>query len=132
MALADLAFDLIYIMHVLKHLGVVFDEMPEATTHDPEAHALVERVGADEVHGPVTAETDSKAAHDLCHRDSSGGGKTRHLDRKEFKMRELRKRKKVAVKLVRTEDMEADILTKILPKQLFDKHRRSLKNLSAA
>ena len=47
-------------------------------------------------------------------------------------MRELRKRKKVAVKLVRTEDMEADILTKILPKQLFDKHRRSLKNLSAA
>ena len=47
-------------------------------------------------------------------------------------MRELRKRRRVAVRLVKTDEMEADILTKILEKPPFDKHRRSLKNLAAA
>ena len=47
-------------------------------------------------------------------------------------MRELRKRRRVIVRLVKTEDMEADILTKILERPLADKHRRSLKNLGAA
>ena len=47
-------------------------------------------------------------------------------------MRELRKRRRVVVKLVKTDEMEADILTKILERPMFDKHRRSLKNLGAA
>jgi len=117
-------------MFVLEHLGVQFTELPEATTDDPEAHALVERM--QDVHGPVEVETDSKSAHDLIHRNSSGGGATRHVERKEFKMRELQRRKKVAVRLVKTADMEADILTKILDRAAFDKHRRTIKNLAAA
>ena len=50
-------------------------------------------------------------------------------------MRELQMRKKVAVKLVGTADMEADILTNIrlniLDRATFDKHRRTIKNLAA-
>ena len=85
-----------------------------------------------DIHGPIEAQTDSKSAHDLVHRNSSGGGATRHIERKEFKMRELQRRKKVAVTLVGTADMEADILTKILDRPTFDRHRKSMKNLGAA
>ena len=111
------------------------DEQPEAATDDPEAHSMIGRVldaHSANTHGIVEAETDAKAAYDLCHRESSGGGASRHIDRREFKMRELRKRRRVIVRLVKTEDMEADILTKILERPLADKHRRSLKNLGAA
>ena len=137
MALADLALDLEFCRIVLEHLGVVFetDDQPEAATDDPEAHTMIGRVldaQASGAHGIVEAETDAKSAYDLCHRDSSGGGASRHIDRREFKMRELRKRKRVVVRLVKSEDMEADILTKILERPLADKHRRSLKNLGAA
>ena len=130
MALASLAFDLLFVRAILAHLGVEFDELPEATTADHEAHALVERTSG--VHGPIDVETDAKSAHDLIHRNTSGGGATRHVDRKEFKMRELQQRKLVAVRLVPTEAMEADLMTKILDYGTFCKHRASLKNMAAA
>jgi hypothetical protein len=84
------------------------------------------------LHGEIEVSTDSKAAHDLVHRNSSGGGATRHVERKEFKMRELRARRICVVKLVRTDDMVADILTKILDRKAFERHKRTLNNLAAA
>ena len=46
-------------------------------------------------------------------------------------MRELAARKIVSVRLVRTDEMEADIMTKILERQPFEKHRDSIMNAAA-
>ena len=63
-ALADCAIELLHIIEVVGFLG-------------------------HEVSGPVEVSTDSKAAYDLCHRFTSAQN-SRHIDRKMFKMRELR------------------------------------------
>ena len=55
---------------------------------------------------------------------------SRHVDRKMFKMRELRGAGFVAVKHVPTEINPADIFTKILSRQPFEKHRRMVLNLA--
>ena len=47
-------------------------------------------------HGPVDVETDSKGAYDLCHREGPGKN-SRHIERRMFKMRELRGLNKVNV-----------------------------------
>ena len=83
-----------------------------------------------EVEGPVTVWTDNKAAYDLCHRFTSAQN-SRHVDRKLFKMRELRGLGVVDVRHVRTEDNPADIFTKILSRQVFEKHRATILNLDA-
>ena len=46
-------------------------------------------------------------------------------------MRELAAKKLVALRLVKTADMEADMMTKILERAAFDKHRDSVMNVSA-
>ena len=129
MALASLALELLYLARVLKHLGVEFEDKYEASTKDPEAHALIERVSHN-LAGEVEAETDSKSAYDLCHR-SSAGSSTRHVQRRVFKMRELVSQRLVSLKLVSTADMYADILTKILDIPAFRKCRSALMNLEA-
>ena len=63
-ALADCAIELIYMMSLLAFIGYTC-----ATD--------------------VLVETDNKGAYDLCHRFSSVQH-SRHIDRKLFKMRELR------------------------------------------
>ena len=63
-ALADCAIELLYIIGLLEFLG----------------HTQAE---------PIEVFTDNKAAYDLCHRFTSAQ-KSRHIDRKLFKMRELR------------------------------------------
>ena len=63
-ALADFAIELLHIIEVVGFLG-------------------------HEVSGPVEVSTDSKAAYDLCHRFTSAQN-SRHIDRKMFKMREMR------------------------------------------
>ena len=104
-ALADLAIELIHVRGVLEFIGL-------------------------EVEGPVTVWTDNKAAYDLCHRFTSAQN-SRHVDRKLFKMRELRGLGVVDVRHVRTEDNPADIFTKILSRQVFEKHRATILNLDA-
>ena len=97
-ALADCAIELITIMGVLEFVGYVID-------------------------GPVEVETDNKGAHDLCHRYSSAQH-SRHIDRKLFKLRELRGAREVEVRYVPTDENTSDIFTKVLKRQPFEKRRR--------
>ena len=104
-ALAAAAIELIFLMSLLKDIGYEFD-------------------------GPVDVSTDNKGAYDLCHRFSSAQH-SRHVDRKMFKMRELRGAGIVNVRWVPTDDNFADLFTKILGRQPFEKHRRTVLNLDA-
>jgi hypothetical protein len=102
-ALADCAIELLYIIGLLRFLGHEIDEAIEVYT-------------------------DNKAAYDLCHRFNSAQN-SRHIDRKLFKMRELRGLGVVTVAHVPTAENPADLFTKVLDKQPFDKHRKFVHNL---
>ena len=56
---------------------------------------------------------------------------TRHIDRKLFKLREMRGAGLVTVKYLGTEENTADIFTKILDRQPFEKHRKTVLNAAA-
>lgn len=129
MALSSLALDMWYFQRMLSHLGVEFEEEPVASTTDPEAHALINRVSKTR-EGIPTLKIDSKSAHNLCYRNSAGPS-TRHVERCVFKMHELNRTKKVKVGLVPTHLMYADILTKVLDVQAFRRCRSALMNLEA-
>jgi hypothetical protein len=103
-ALADCAIELIHILGVVEFIGFEHD-------------------------GPIEACSDSKSAVDLCHRFTSAQN-SRHVDRKLFKMRELRGAGVVTVRHVPGETNPADIFTKILGKQTFEKHRKTVLNVS--
>ena len=102
-ALCDLAIELLHIAEVVSFLGV-------------------------DTSGPIDVATDSKAAYDLCHRFTSAQN-SRHVDRKMFKMRELRGAGRVSVRHVMGETNPADLFTKILSRQPFEKHRKAVLNL---
>ena len=104
-ALADLAIELLHIVEVIKFLGHPID-------------------------GPIEACTDSKAAYDLCHRFTTSQH-SRHVDRKMFKMRELRGAGAVTVRHIPGETNPADLFTKILPRSTFERHRQFVMNLPA-
>ena len=106
MALADTAIELLHTSAVVEFHGHKID-------------------------GPIKTYTDSKAAYDLCHRFTSAQN-SRHVDRKLFKMRELRGAGFTSVSHIAGESNPADILTKILSRQLFERHRRVLLNLPAS
>ena len=103
--LADCAIELLSLIGVLETLGYTID-------------------------GPISVGTDNKGAYDLCHRYTSAQN-TRHIDRKLYKMRELRGAGRVTVKYVPTGDNTSDIFTKVLSRQPFEKHRRVVLNLAA-
>ena len=88
---------------------------------------LVEFVGH-KIEGPIDVATDNKGAYDLCHRFSSAQH-SRHIDRKMFKMREMRGNDIVEVRHVPTDNNPADIFTKILSRQPFERHRKTILNL---
>ena len=92
-ALADAAIELLYVRGLLEFIGHV-------------------QAGAVKVY------TDNKGAYDLCHRFTSAQN-SRHVDRKLFKMRELRGAGEVTVDHVPTDDNPADLFTKILSRQPF-------------
>ena len=83
-----------------------------------------------EIDEAVEVETDNKGAHDLCHRYSAAQH-SKHIDRKMYKMREMRGAKIVTVKYIPTGDNTADMWTKVLSRQPFEKHRRAAFNLAA-
>ena len=64
----------------------------------------------------------------MCHRYTSAQN-SRHVDRKLFKMWELRGAGEVTVDYVPTDDNPADLFTKILSRQPFEKHRKTVLNL---
>ena len=66
--------------------------------------------------GPIAVGTDNKGAYDLCHRFTSAQN-SRHVDRKLFKLREMRGAGTCTVELVPTEINPA----KILSRQVFEK-----------
>ena len=103
-ALADLAIELLHVIAVVSFLG------------------------EDQTQEPVKCATDSKAAYDLCHRFTSAQN-SRHIDRKLFKMRELRGAATAAVRHIPGETNPADLFTKILTRQPFEKHRKFVLNL---
>ena len=77
--------------------------------------------------GAVEVGTDNSGAWSLCHRYTSAQH-SRHIDRKLFKMRELRGAGRVTVKYVPTDDNTADFFTKVLNRQPFEKHRKTVFN----
>ena len=79
--------------------------------------------------GPIEVGTGSKAAHDLCHRFTSAQN-SRHIDRKLFKMWELRGANVVTVRHIAGETNPADLFTKILGRQVFERHRKTVLNLT--
>ena len=101
-ALAACAIELIYIKGLLEFIGYC-------------------------VEGPIKVETDNKGAYDLCHRYTSAQH-SRHIDRKLFKMRELRGAGAVTVDYIPTDENTADIFTKVLKAQPFRKHRKTVMN----
>ena len=105
-ALAECAIELLFTMYVLDFIGY-------------------------EITDAVQVYTDNKGAHDLCHRFSSAQN-SRHVDRKMFKMRELRGAGVVQVNYVPTAENPADLFTKILGRQVFEKHRATVLNTNAA
>ena len=64
----------------------------------------------------------------MCHRFTSAHN-SRHVDRKLFKMAELCGAGEVTVDYVPTDDNLADLFTKILSRQPFEKHRKTVLNL---
>ena len=82
------------------------------------------------VHGPISVETDSSSAHDLCHRKTVGQN-SRHVERKAWKMRELQRAGKVRVKLIPTAENDADMFTKVLDNKTLQRHRATVMNLAA-
>ena len=102
-ALADCAIELLHTKAVLEFMG---HETPDA----------------------IEVCTDSKAAFDLCHRFTSAAN-SRHVDRKLFKMRELRGAGVVRVRHIPGDSNPADLFTKILTRQPFEKHRKFVLNL---
>jgi len=86
--------------------------------------------GADahDVDGPIEVFTDNKAAYDLCHRFTSAQN-TKHIDRKLYKMRELRGSGVVQVRHISGELNPADLFTKVLARDPFEKHRKFVLNL---
>ena len=103
--MADCAIELLHVVSVINFFG---HETPEA----------------------IDVFTDSKAAFDLCHRFTSAQN-SRHVDRKLFKMRELRGAGFVNVRHMPGESNPADLLTKVLSRQPFEKHRKFILNLPA-
>ena len=105
-ALADCAIELLYIRALLEFIGYTSEKA-------------------------IKVWTDNKGAYDLCHRYTSASN-SRHIDRKVYKMRELRGAGEVDVGLIPTERNPADLFTKILSRQPFEKHRKTVLNLVAA
>ena len=127
MGLAEVALELLYVRDVLEQMGFEFsDEDLHVSTKRPEAHRLVHAVG-DIVHGPIRVGTDNSGAYNLCHRTTVGKN-SKHVERRCFKMRELKHRGIVKISLIPTDDMYADMLTKALDDKTFHKHRRTVMN----
>ena len=102
-ALAELAIELIYLIHVCKFIGLAIE-------------------------GAVNVYTDSKSAHDLCHRFTMAQN-SKHIDRRMYKMRELRGSGLIDVHHISGDINPADLYTKILTRQPFEKHRKMVMNL---
>ena len=74
---------------------------------------------------PTTLYVDNSGAVELS-RDRKSCHRSRHVDRRFFKVRELEAMGVVRVKHIPTDRNRADLLTKALPREAFNRHRASL------
>ena len=130
MALADLALEMLYVMAVLAFIGFDFEEQPEVATSKYDTYTAYHKTMGDIKHGPVEVATDNTGAYHLCN-SSTTGQNSRHVERKVFKMRELRRRGVVKVIHVPTKDNAADLFTKGLDTPTFQRHRDTVYNTAA-
>jgi hypothetical protein len=70
---------------------------------------------------PMILNVDNKRAKDLCD-NWSVGGRTRHVEVKQFFLRELEESKIINTNWIPGEEMRSDIYTKNLPGPIFEKH----------
>ena len=73
---------------------------------------------------PMILYVDNKGAKDLCN-NWTVGGRTRHIEVKQYFLRELKEAGIVHVKWKSGADMTSDIFTKNLPSASFEKHKRA-------
>jgi len=79
---------------------------------------------------PTSIGIDNKAAVDMA-QDYISNSRTRHIERRHLKIRELIEEAKVAVRQITTESNVSDIFTKPLGRRRFDQHRKTLLNSTA-
>ena len=131
MALADLAMELLYWVGVLGIIGFAFEEGEIISeTSNPEAHKVFHKALADFVHGPIEVGTDNTGAYHLSNSTTTGQG-SRHVERKVFKMRELKHNGIVKVIHVPTAENASDIFTKVLDTPTFQRHLHTIYNSAA-
>ena len=77
---------------------------------------------------PTPIDVGNSGAVELS-RDLKSCHRSRHVDRRYFKVRELTYEGEVAVRKIDTKLNPADVLTKPLPQDAFDRHVKTLMNL---
>ena len=139
MQLAAAALDATYLMRIMPRLGYEFEATfpkVEIAVTKGEGKGEAARLFQEHMdyfyHGPIEVGPDSKAAYDLCHREGPGSH-SHHVERKYFKLREMRGAKIVDVIKVGTMENEADIFTKPLDRRraTFERHRDTIMNRHA-
>jgi histone deacetylase 1/2 len=83
---------------------------------------IVESIGL-KVKKPMILEMDNKGAVGICN-NWSVGGRTRHVDVRQYFLRELKEEGIIVTKWLSGEDMSSDLFTKNLARPLFEKHTR--------
>jgi hypothetical protein len=83
-------------------------------------YRLLKSIGLD-VEVPVVLEIDNKGAVDMVN-SSSSGGRTRHMDVRNYYMRELKEEGLLVVRHISGEDNDTDIFTKNTSVSTFLKH----------
>ena len=85
---------------------------------------LVESIGLT-VKKPMILKVDNKGAKDLMN-NWSVGGRTRHIDVKQYFIRDLKEEGLIKIQWIPTEEMTADLFTKNLSTEQFEKHSQVL------
>ena len=92
-AATSCAQDMLYVMHTIESLGL-------------------------KVEKPMILQVDNKGAVDMANNWSSRG-RTRHIEVREYFIRELKERNIILTEWISSQENEADTLTKNLPKKEF-------------
>ena len=77
---------------------------------------------------PTVLSTDNKAARDLSY-NPEHHGRSKHVERRHFFIRDMVEAQEIVVPLVNTKDNDADFFTKPLPPKQFKHLRRRVMNL---
>jgi hypothetical protein len=73
---------------------------------------------------PMRLIVDNKGANDLCH-NWSVGGRTRHVEVKQYFLRELKVAGLIVTEWRKGDEQKSDVFTKNLPRPTFEKHGRN-------